>query len=301
MRLGNLLWNILNFLLLLGVIVVLAWPIVGPVVEKNKFKPNRNSFFEHYFEDDKYSNFQKKQYSSKHPLGTDSNGRDKMLVISSATLRNIQYALVAVIPFLVFGILSGLMLSFGRGKTSIGHKIELLNPMKLGYYALDWSIKILHSFPVVIVILVGVLFVETTIPPKLRIYGLMFIFGSFCVPQLAYDIEKEVNVLRKKEFIKAAEALGVSKFRLIIVDVLWYSCRDIIFSRSMNLFLAAIAIEIFKTFYMSSSSATSLGTLFNQNYWFDYKSQALVFLGMVFFSVRWFTERLIYDDGVTYG
>ena len=128
----------------------------------------------------------------------------------------------------------------------------------------------------------------------------MFFFGSFCVPQLAYDIEKEVNSLRKKEFIKAAEALGVSRFRLIVVDVLWFSCRDIIFSRSMNLFLAAIAIEIFKTFYMSSSSATTLGTLFNPNYWFDYKSQAIVFVGMVFFSVRWFTERLIYDDGVKY-
>ena len=301
MRLGNLIWNILNFILLLGVVVVLAWPIVGPSVDKNKFKPNRNSFIEHFLDKDKKSNTHKKQYKSKHPLGTDSDGKDKMYVISNATLRNIQYALVAVSPFLLFGILCGLMLSFGRGKISIANKKQIFNPLNIGYYVLDWFIKILHSFPVVIVILVGVLFVENSITPELRIYGLMFFFGSFCVPQLAYDIEKEVNSLRKKEFIKAAEALGVSRFRLIVVDVLWFSCRDIIFSRSMNLFLAAIAIEIFKTFYMSSSSDTSLGTLFNQNYWFDYKSQAIVFAGMVFFSVRWFTERLIYDDGVTYG
>ena len=90
MRLGNLIWNILNFILLLGVVVVLAWPIVGPSVDKNKFQPNRNSFIEHFLDKDKKSNTHKKQYKSKHPLGTDSDGKDKMYVISNATLRNIQ-------------------------------------------------------------------------------------------------------------------------------------------------------------------------------------------------------------------
>ena len=152
-----------------------------------------------------------------------------------------------------------------------------------------------------IVIAVGVLFTEIILPEDWRIYGLMLFFGVVSVPLLAYDIEKEVNVLRKQEFIKASEALGISKFRLIFVDVLWFSSRSVIFSRCMNVFLAAIAIEIFKTYYMSSSSDTSLGTLFNQNYWFDYKNQAVFFLCMVFFSLRWFTEKLIYDDGVSYG
>ncbi len=301
MRLGNLAWNILNFILLLGVMIVLAWPLIGPTMSKNKFKTNRKSFVEYYFDDKEQSSNYKKEYSSTHPLGTDSNGRDKMLVLSNATIRNIQYAFVAVIPYLFFGIFSGLILSFSKSKESIGIDRKYIDPMKVLYYGVDWAIKILHSFPVVIVILVGVLFVEVVFSPEMRVYGLMFFFGSVCVPQLAYDIEKEVNSLRKKEFIKAAEALGVTKFRLIFVDVLWFSCKDILFSRSMNLFLAAIAIEIFKTYYMQSSSGTSLGTLFNSNYWFDYKSQAVFFLCMVFFSFRWFTERLIYDDGVTYG
>ena len=50
MRLGNLAWNILNFILLLGVMIVLAWPLIGPTMSKNKFKTNRKSFVEYYFD-----------------------------------------------------------------------------------------------------------------------------------------------------------------------------------------------------------------------------------------------------------
>ena len=57
--------------------------------------------------------------------------------------------------------------------------------------------------------------------------------------------------------------------RLVLVDVLWFSCHDIIFIRSVNMFLAAIAVEIFKTYYMQSN-VISLGVLFSFNYWYDY-------------------------------
>ena len=152
MRLGNLAWNILNFILLLGVMIVLAWPLIGPTMSKNKFKTNRKSFVEYYFDDKEQSSTYKKEYSSTHPLGTDSNGRDKMLVLSNATIRNIQYAFVAVIPYLFFGIFSGLILSFIKGRESIGIDRKYIDPMKVLYYGVDWAIKILHSFPVVIVL-----------------------------------------------------------------------------------------------------------------------------------------------------
>ena len=114
-------------------------------------------------------------------------------------------------------------------------------------------------------------------------------------------LRKKSIVSEKKKFIKAAEALGVTKFRLIFVDVLWFSCKDILFSRSMNLFLAAIAIEIFKTYYICNPHLVPpLGTLLTQIIGLTIKAR-LSFLCMVFFSFRWFTERLIYDDGVTYG
>lgn len=304
MRLGNLIWNILNFILFLGVIIVLAWPLIGPSPSKSIFKPNRESFIEYFYEkndNNKDITSYKKAYRVEHPLGTDSYGRDKLNTIANATLRNIRYALVAVVPFLILGISAGLVLAFSRGRTIISLKRKYFSFGGIIYHFVDWIVKILHSFPVVIVIAVGVLFTEIILPEDWRIYGLMLFFGVVSVPLLAYDIEKEVNVLRKQEFIKASEALGISKFRLIFVDVLWFSSRSVIFSRCMSVFLAAIAIEIFKTYYMSSSSDTSLGTLFNQNYWFDYKNQVVFFLCMVFFSLRWFTEKLIYDDGVSYG
>ena len=74
---------------------------------------------------------------------------------------------------------SGLILSFGKGRESIGIDRRYIDPMKVLYYGVDWGIKILHSFPVVIVILVGVLFVEVVFSPEVRILVSCSFLGQF--------------------------------------------------------------------------------------------------------------------------
>ena len=164
MRLGNLIWNMLNFMLLLGVIIVLAWPLIGPSTSKSKLKPNQKSLIEHLFEKNDNSNNRKshnKSFNISYPLGTDSFGKDKINTIANATLQNVGYASVALIPFLLFGILAGLLLAFSNERRNIGDINQYQSIGGIVYLIIDWSIRILHSIPVVIVIVVGVILAES--------------------------------------------------------------------------------------------------------------------------------------------
>ena len=262
-------WNIINFITIICFTAIISWSLASPYDLFSVFTPDLSS-------------------SLKHPFGTDIYGSDRLLQLSMAAVINVKYALTAVLPYFVFGITIGLILGYSDDRS--------VNEWNLRKYSLsvlhaiaNMITELFQSIPTALVVVVCILVVNNAINhPSLRIYLVMVMYGFACIPGLVYSIRDEVVRLRKKEFIHASKALGISKWRLIMIDILWFSCGHIIISRTVNLFLSAIAIEIFASVYLSSSILT-LGALIGNPI---YQLHATVLICMIFFCLRWFSERI---------
>ena len=234
-------------------------------------------------------------YSIVHPLGTDANGNDKLLELSSATFKNVSYAFFSLIPFLCIGISFGIVLGYVEKQSKKPNKtlFKANNIKYIFYWIAHFITNIIQSIPIALVVIIGALISERLIPSSnYRIYFVMALFGVFSIPGLVYSIEDEIKRLKKLEFIQAAKALGVSKWRLIFVDLLWHSCRHIILIRTINLFLSAVAIEIFLSFARMMRYTNTLGVLLERR---NYELITTIFICMMFISLRGFVDRIAYE------
>jgi peptide/nickel transport system permease protein len=268
-------WNITNFIFLICFVAILSWPLSSPFDVYSVFVPKLSPSF-------------------SHPFGTDVYGSDRLLQLAEAAVINVKYALSALVPYLIFGIMFGLILGYTDERTSPGWNIRKISKSFIRGLA-NTITEIFQSLPAGLVVVVGIIVVNIAVAhPSFRIYSVMVLYGFSCIPGLVYSIRDEVVRLRKMEFIHASKALGVSMWRLITIDILWFSCGHIIISKTVNIFLSAIAIEIFSSVYMSPSVVT-LGYLIGNSI---YKFHATILICMIFFCLRWFAERITIEmDG----
>ena len=160
--------------------------------------------------------------SAGHPLGTDFVGRDLLSRIMLGTQAFFLPGLLSVSVSLLFGALFGIMAGFWPER--LGMPVGLL-------------LQLLESLPkLVLILLVIALF-------RPDIYLILLVVGITNIPASAELLRARIAVLRKKSYIEAATALGLSPSRVILKHVLWLHGRGLVLIQATIGMGEAILIE----------------------------------------------------------
>jgi peptide/nickel transport system permease protein len=139
-----------------------------------------------------------------HLLGTDFMGRDifvrLILGIQAYFLPGLLGIAVAIVPGTALGVLAG----YGEGRAD---------------RVITWFSNLVDSFPrLVLILLVVAAF-------KPDIYFIMVVVGLTNVPATVSLVKVKIRFLREKNFIEAAEGLGLPRRTIVLKHVLWHHCR----------------------------------------------------------------------------
>jgi peptide/nickel transport system permease protein len=139
-----------------------------------------------------------------HLLGTDFMGRDLLarliLGIQAYFLPGLLAIAVAIVPGTALGVLAG----YGAGRAD---------------RVITWFSNLVDSFPrLVLILLVVAAF-------KPDIYFIMVVVGLANVPATVSLVKVKIRFLREKNFIEAAEGLGLPRRTIVLKHILWHHCR----------------------------------------------------------------------------
>jgi peptide/nickel transport system permease protein len=155
-------------------------------------------------------------------LGTDFLGRD----LQSRLILGIQAyflpGLLAISIALVGGSLLGILVGYRGGWFDT---------------VITYFNNLLDSFPRLVLIL----FVIAAFKPN--IYYIMVVVGITSMPVIANLIAGKIGLLREKNFIEAAHALGLPAHVVILKHILWYNCRALLVIQATLGMAEAILIE----------------------------------------------------------
>jgi peptide/nickel transport system permease protein len=160
--------------------------------------------------------------SAAHWMGTDFVGRDLLSRIMVGTQAFFLPGLLSVSVSLAFGALFGVLAGFwpARFGTAVGLLLQLL-----------------ESLPkLVLILLVIALF-------RPDIYLILLVVGITNIPAAAELLRARIAVLRRKSYIEAATALGLSPWRVILKHVLWLHGRGLVLIQATIGMGEAILIE----------------------------------------------------------
>ncbi|MBI1927933.1 dipeptide/oligopeptide/nickel ABC transporter permease/ATP-binding protein [Candidatus Poribacteria bacterium] len=176
-----------------------------------------------------------------HLFGTDSQGRDVFIRTLVSTRVYLLPSLMAIGLSVFFGTLLGIL----------GADIWTGQLMKMLRFFAQFLLDVLEALPKYITILLAVIL----IPPEHRhfqwhginwygFYWLSLILGWVSVPKLGKLIMERIDLLKKREFIEAAEAMGMSKFEVAFKHVLRYNCLPLFLTQAAVLMTDVILTEI---------------------------------------------------------
>jgi len=139
-----------------------------------------------------------------HLLGTDFMGRDLfarlILGIQAYFLPGLLAIAVAIVPGIALGVLVG----YGARRAD---------------RVITWFSNLVDSFPrLVLILLVVAAF-------KPDIYFIMVVVGLTNVPATVSLVKVKIRFLREKNFIEAAEGLGLPRHTIVLKHILWHHCR----------------------------------------------------------------------------
>lgn len=157
-----------------------------------------------------------------HLLGTDFMGRDILvrlvLGIQAYFLPGLLAIAVALAPGAALGVLAGYR--GGRSETVV-----------------TWFMNLVDSFPRLVLILLVVAAVRPDI------WTIMVVVGLTNVPATASLVRGKVRFLKEKNFIEAAEAIGLPRRTIVLKHILWHHCRASLIIRATLGMGEAILIE----------------------------------------------------------
>jgi peptide/nickel transport system permease protein len=160
--------------------------------------------------------------SRAHPLGTDFVGRDLLARILLGTRAFLLPGLLAVAVSSAGGAALGVLAGYWpqRFAAPVGFALQLL-----------------ESLPkLVLVLLVIALF-------RPEIHLILLVVGIANVPATAELLRARIAQLRKRSYIEAAVALGLSPARVVLVHVLWLQGRSTLLVQATLGMAEAILIE----------------------------------------------------------
>jgi peptide/nickel transport system permease protein len=177
---------------------------------------------------------------STHIFGTDSQGRDVFI----RTVVSVRVYLLPILIALIFSVFGGILLGI------LGADIWTGFMVNLRFFA-QCLMDVLEALPKYITILLAIIL----IPPELRhfqwhginwygFYWLSIILGVLSVPKLSKLIMERIDILKKREFIEAADAMGISKFKVAFKHVIRYNCLPLFLTQAAVLITDVILIEI---------------------------------------------------------
>ena len=158
--------------------------------------------------------------NAAYPLGTDQVGRDVLSRIIHGARVSLLVGVSAVIVSVLVGVTAGLVSGF------IGGKIDTV---------IGTIVDVNLSFPQ---ILLALAFVAAVGPSLVTIIVVLGVTGW---ERYVRVVRAEVMVLREKEFIEAARAIGVGRLRIIFRHVLPNTVSSIVVLSTLQVAQAILA------------------------------------------------------------
>lgn len=137
--------------------------------------------------------------SSQHLLGTDDLGRDILSRMLSGIRVSLTVGFSAVGIMALIGTMLGIISGYFGGKTDV---------------IIMRFVDIMLCFPTFFLIILVIAFLEP------NIYNVMIVIGLTSWPGLTRLVRAEVLSLREREFIQAADLLGLTHARIFFVHIL---------------------------------------------------------------------------------
>lgn len=157
-----------------------------------------------------------------HLLGTDYMGRDLLtrliLGIQAYFLPGLLSIAIALLLGAALGVLSGYR--GGRSETAVTYVTNLVDALPR----------------LVLMLLVIAAF-------KPGIYTIMVVLGLTSAPTVAMLVKGKILMLRQRNFIESAVALGISPARIILKHILWYNCRALLLIQATLGMAEAVLLE----------------------------------------------------------
>ena len=138
-------------------------------------------------------------FSWKHPMGTDSQGRDVMARVLQGGQISLMVGIISTLVSLLIGV------SYGAIAGYLGGRIDNL---------MMRFVDVLYSLPYVILVIV-LLAMFRSQTPRGQLILLFIALGSVSWLTMARIVRGQVLSLKNQEFVLAARATGVSTFRII--------------------------------------------------------------------------------------
>ncbi len=177
------------------------------------------------------------------PFLTDIDGRNLPLRIIIGVK---AYFLPGILAICIAALM-GTALGIAAGGIWTGISGRVLN-----FFART-IMDVLESFPKYLIILLMI-----TIIPHPNFYQMIVVLGIINSAKLGKMIMEKIISLKKREFIEAAEALGIKKHDIILRHILFYNCSPLYFVQASVIMAEVILIEIGLS-YIGSVSNWGLG------------------------------------------
>jgi len=157
-----------------------------------------------------------------HLLGTDYLGRDLLTRIILGIQAYFLPGLLAIAIALSLGAVFGVAAGYrgGRSDTAVSYVTNLVDALPR----------------LVLMLLVIAAF-------KPGIYLIMVVLGLTSAPTVAMLVKGKILMLRQRNFIESAVALGISPARIILKHILWYNCRALLLIQATLGMAEAVLLE----------------------------------------------------------
>lgn len=161
-------------------------------------------------------------FTNGYLLGTDFMGRDILTRLILGIQAYFLPGLLAIAIALGLGSLLGVLAGYrgGRAETAVTYFSNLID-----------------SLPrMVLMLLVIAAF-------RPNIYIIMLVFGITTAPTVGMLVKGKVMMLKERNFIESAVALGLSPAVIIFKHILWYNCRALLLIQATIGMAEAVLIE----------------------------------------------------------
>ena len=161
-------------------------------------------------------------FTEGHWLGTDFMGRDLLTRLILGIQAYFLPGLLSVAIALALGAALGVLSGYRGGRSDM---------------AVTYFTNLVDALPrLVLMLLVIAAF-------KPGIYTIMAVLGLTSAPTVAMLVKGKILMLKQRNFIESAVALGISPSQIILKHILWYNCRALLLIQATLGMAEAVLLE----------------------------------------------------------
>jgi peptide/nickel transport system permease protein len=161
-------------------------------------------------------------FTTGYLLGTDFMGRDILTRLILGIQAYFLPGVLAVLIALGAGALLGVVAGYWKGRAEV---------------VVTYFSNLIDSLPRLVLMLL----VIAAFRPS--IYIIMLVFGITTAPTIALLVKGKVMLLRERNFIESAVALGLPSSVIIFKHILWYNCRALLLIQATLIMSEAVLVE----------------------------------------------------------